>query len=118
VNDDKWRELLARARADLPELKSMRRTEFIEWLQENRKMYEAWRYYANQAIEKKREHFSAYMIRERVRWYVKIEATTLGDYNLNNNVTPYMARVLAMDLPQLEEIFCYRDQGNNQEDFF
>lgn len=99
-------DLVQRAKAELPELKSMPKDEFIEWLAASEDMYNAWRYYAEQVVSKNRRRFSAYMIRERVRWYVYVESGIDNDeYKISNNVTPYMARVLAMDLPQLKDVF-------------
>lgn len=95
------------AARSLPELKSMTRSEFIGWLADNEKIYLAFRAFALQAIAKERTRFSAYMIRERVRWYTNIEYG--GKFKISNNVTPYLSRLLAMDMPILEQIFARKE---------
>ena len=91
----------------LPELKSMTRRDFINWLKENPKIYFAFRHFAMEAIKQKRSRFSCYMIRERVRWYTNIEWG--GEFKISNNVTPYMNRLLPMDIPILDKIFSKKE---------
>lgn len=91
----------------LPELKSMPRDDFVAWLEYNPRMYAAFRHFAMEALNKHRTRFSCYMIRERVRWYTNIEYG--GEFKISNNVTPYMARLLAKDIPQLASIFSFKD---------
>lgn len=101
-----FREVVAAAKT-LPELKSMPRDDFVDWLKDNEKIYRAFRKYALDAIKQRRQRFSAYMIRERVRWYTNIEYG--GEFKISNNVTPYMSRLLAKDMPVLEKIFARKD---------
>ena len=91
----------------LPELKSMPRAEFVQWIYDNEKIYSAFRQFAIEAINKRRTRFSAYMIRERVRWYTDIEYG--GKFKISNNVTPYMSRLLALDIPILDKIFARKE---------
>lgn len=91
----------------LPELESAPPQDFINWLWNNQEMYEYFEKYASDAIRAKRRKFSCYMIRERVRWYVQIEYERT-DYKFQNNWTPYMARALAIRLPELLDIFSYK----------
>jgi hypothetical protein len=91
----------------LPELKSMPRADFVNWLADNPKMYRAFRAFALDAVAKKRTRFSAYMIRERVRWYTNIEYG--GRFKISNNVTPYIARLLALDVPILDKVFAKKE---------
>ncbi len=91
----------------LPELKSMPRAEFVAWLYDNEKIYCAFRKFAIAAINERRTRFSAYMIRERVRWYTNIEYG--GEFKISNNVTPYMSRLLALDIPILDKIFARKE---------
>ena len=65
------------------------------------------RHFAMEALRHGRNRFSAYMIRERVRWYTNIEYG--GDFKISNNVTPYIGRVLAKDIPRLASIFSFKD---------
>lgn len=93
---------VARAR-QLPELRSCSRDKFVEWLDDNPKIYEAFHRFAIDALAKGRKRFSAYMIRERVRWYVNVDFE--GEFKICNNFTPYIARLLAEELPELAEVF-------------
>lgn len=104
---------VVRAARTLPELKSMARRDFVHWLQDNEKIYVAFRHFALAAVAKKRSRFSAYMIRERVRWYTNIEYG--GRFKISNNVTPYVSRLLALDVPILDKIFAKKEI--NIEDF-
>lgn len=100
-------EQAVRAASQLPELKSMTRREFIDWLKDNEEIYLAFRHFALEALRHHRTRFSAYMIRERVRWYTNIEYG--GRFKISNNVTPYMSRLLALDIPILEQVFAKKD---------
>ena len=92
--------LIKKARK-LPEMTSMPKAAFVKWLKKNKRMYGFFRKFAYQALEKKRPRFSAYMIRERVRWYVNIEYD--GHFKISNNLTPYIARLLIVEYPELDE---------------
>ena len=96
-------EQVVEAARTLPQLKSMPREDFVSWLADNPEMYRAFRGYAIAAIQKGRTKFSCYMIRERVRWYTQVEWG--GEFKISNNVTPYMSRLLARDIPVLDGIF-------------
>lgn len=97
----------------LPELKSMPKADFVSWLTDNYELYEYFSKYAEEAINRGRKRFSAYMIRERVRWYTNVEYD--GDYKISNNLTPYIARLLIVEYPVLAEIFSCKntpEEGN------
>ena len=79
----------------------------MQWVYDNEKIYKAFRGFALEAIAKKRTRFSAYMIRERVRWYTNIEYG--GEFKISNNVTPYMSRLLVLDIPILGKIFARKE---------
>ena len=91
----------------LPELKSALKCKYLDWLEDNEEMYSHFKRFAQEALDRNRPRFSAYMIRERVRWYVNIEYK--GEYKISNNWTPYLARTLIIDLPALDDIFTTKD---------
>jgi len=99
-------EIVALAR-QLPILQSMEKQEFIDWLVDSPRIYDAFRNFALEALSKGRTRFSAYMIRERVRWYTNIEYG--GQFKISNNVTPYMSRLLALENPVLEKVFARKE---------
>jgi hypothetical protein len=108
------RELIEAARS-LPELGSMPKRDFVIWLHNNYEMYLQFRRFANDAIMAGRKRFSAYMIRERVRWYTNVEYG--GEFKISNNLTPYLARLLAKEMPELNEIFTFKDTAAQRELF-
>lgn len=108
------RDTLALARS-LPEMGSMPKREFITWLDENYETYTYFRRFAHDAVSAGRKRFSAYMIRERVRWYTNIEYG--GEFKISNNVTPYVARLLAKEIPALKDIFRFKDTAVQKELF-
>ena len=95
------------AAEELPDLDSEPVDEFLEWLWDNEEMYKHFRRFAREAINTNRPRFSAYMIRERVRWYIDIEY--MGEYKISNNHTPYLNRTLALDMPELLDIFRFKE---------
>ena len=103
ANNFKTHKEVVAAAHTLTELKSMPKNEFIKWLEKNPSIYNAFRKFALEAIAQRRKRFSAYMIRERVRWYTNVEYS--GEFKVSNNVTPYMSRLLALDMPVLRRIF-------------
>ncbi len=99
--------LLELAAKRLPYLKTSR-VDFLAWLATDWEMYQHFRGYAKAALKAKRQHFSAYMIRERVRWYVNIESRTGGEFKISNDLTPYIARTLALEYPELLTVFKFK----------
>lgn len=85
----------------------MPKDQFVGWLADNEQIYLAFRHFALEAVRHRRPRFSCYMIRERVRWYTNIQYG--GQFKISNNVTPYMSRLLAMDIPILDKIFSKKD---------
>ena len=86
----------------LPNLRSMPKKEFILWLANNYPIYQAFHRFAMEALNSGRTRFSAYMIRERVRWETTIEWR--GEFKITNNATPYLARLLILDIPALKGV--------------
>lgn len=97
--------LCRRAERLLPELESMPKENYIAWLWDNEELYGHFMRYAQDARERGRRRFSAYMIRERVRWYVNVENRGPGEFKISNNLTPYIARTLVIDDERLANVF-------------
>jgi hypothetical protein len=93
---------------NLPELSSMPKADYIKWLSDNFKMYSHFKYFAQEALQNGRKRFSAYMIRERVRWHVNVEYD--GEFKISNNLTPYIARTLILDIPALKDVLLARGE--------
>ena len=67
---------------------------FLEWLPDNIHVLNAFGKYAIQLKEsKRRDYYSAYAIRERLRWDSMI--SEIGtEYKLSNNMTPFLSRLI------------------------
>jgi hypothetical protein len=99
-------QLCRRAERLLPELLSMPKAQFTNWLWQNEELYGHFMRFAQDARTRlNRRSFSVYMIRERVRWYVNVENRGPGEFKISNNLTPYIARTLMMDDERLANVF-------------
>ena len=56
----------------------------------------------------KRERYSAYTIREKLRWDTLLRHNSDDDYKLNNNYSPMVARIVMILNPELEGMFAIR----------
>ena len=97
--------LVNRAQRELPELDSMPKWQFLDWLLDNEELYGHFKRFADDARERGRRRFSVYMIRERVRWYVNVESRGAGEFKISNNLTPYIARTLILDDERFADFF-------------
>jgi len=73
----------------------------------NPHVYELFTKYALEACRAGRGRFGARMIWNRMRWYARFETTDgeSGGFKLNNNHTPYYARLFMSDWPEYEDLF-------------
>lgn len=71
---------------------------FMSWLPDSVHVVQAFLTYAKELKwHGKREYYSAYCIRERIRWDSMIKENGT-EYKISNNITPFVARlVMAMD---------------------
>ncbi len=93
------------------------RDKFLEWLPYNLHVISAFGKYAIMLKEKgNREYYSAYCIRERLRWDSLL--TEVGtEYKISNNVTPFVARlIMAMD-HRLVGLFRTKGNSNQMSEF-
>ena len=90
----------------------MSKLDFVAWLWDNEEIYGHFKRYADDARERGRRRFSAYMIRERVRWYVNVENRGPGEFKISNNVTPYIARTLILDDERFANVFKTKGAGS------
>lgn len=97
--------LVNRCARSLPELGSMPKEDYLDWLLDNEEIYNHFRRFALDALNRGRRKFSVYMIRERVRWYVNVESRGPGEFKISNNLTPYIARTLVLDDDRFYRIF-------------
>lgn len=82
------------------------RPEFYNWLKFNTHVYEEFERRALH-VAKFRKHYSARTILETIRHDTAI-AELNGEWKLNNNFTPCLARLFALSHPDHKELFEYR----------
>lgn len=73
----------------------------------NPRVYELFEQYTFEAA-RRRAHYSAKAIFERIRWHTEIE-TTGADFKLNNNFHAYYARLFMKRHPRHDGFFRTRD---------
>ena len=77
---------------------------FREFHEANPHVYALFRELASEVIRAGRVRFSARTIWHRMRWYAAFE-TTDEEFKLNNNHSPYYARLWLKDHPQYPGFF-------------
>jgi len=70
----------------------------------NPHVYAAFKQFALQAAER-RSHYSARDIIHRVRWWSSIESNDPDGWKINNNWSPFYARLFERDHPELTGFF-------------
>lgn len=77
---------------------------FLEYDQQNPKIYEFFKRYALRSIERGFKHLSAEFIFNVIRWETPIKA---GDeeFKVNNNAKPFYSRKFMQEFPQYEGFF-------------
>tara|TARA_R110002073_G_scaffold7268_5_gene41571 strand:- start:93 stop:386 length:294 start_codon:yes stop_codon:yes gene_type:complete len=82
-----------------------RRKEFIEWLRENTPVVGQFLTYAQMLnCHGGRAYYSAYCIRERIRWDTLVSENGT-DFKLSNNMTPFISRLVMEIDPSLKGMF-------------
>ena len=85
---------------------------FAKFHAENPHIYELFKRFAWEAIRAGRRKFSARMIFHRMRWYTNVE-TNDPNFKINNNHSPYYARMWMVDHPEYPGFFNIRELLNN-----
>lgn len=78
--------------------------QFEQFHKDNPHVFELFKKFAYEALRAGFDTFSAYAIRERIRWFTSIE-TSGTPYKLSNNFTPYYARKLMRECPEFDGFF-------------
>ena len=61
--------------------------------------------FAREAYNSGRDHYSARAIFHRIRWHISIETKSDDDFKINNNHSPFYARMLAAEECRFEFFF-------------
>ena len=87
---------------------------FVQYHQENPQVYRAFERFTLQTIQRGFDHYSAKGIFELVRWHSGTSAE--GDnYKVNNNYTPFYARMFEGKHPQHDGFFRKRKSKFDKE---
>lgn len=82
------------------------REEAEKWMDENPAIYDLFRKFAQQAMQRGCR-FGIALLTERIRWEVAVEWG--GAYKINNNYRAYIARRLVRDLVGLGRYMSFRN---------
>lgn len=85
--------------------------EFVEWLPNNLHIWDAFVAEAFKIVRKGFTHYSARTIIHVLRHHSALEEKD-GEWKINNNHSPYLARLFALRYPQYEQLFEYRSTKN------
>ena len=85
--------------------------EFAKFHQENPKFYALFVQYAMDVREAGFQQFSARAIIHRIRWHMDIETKSGDGFKINNNHSPYYARKMMREYPEVKDFFSLRKTG-------
>lgn len=88
-------------------------TGFLEWLADNRKIWERFENEANKLWNRKIKHWSARTIIEFLRHETALFDTD-RTFKINNNIAPDLARLYRLRYPDRAEFFDTRCQAGSQ----
>lgn len=74
--------------------------EFDKFHNSNPHIYELFKKYVLQVIERGFQHYSARTIIHRIRWHTSVDTTDPEGFKINNNHSPYYARMFLAQYPQ------------------
>ena len=74
--------------------------EFDKFHGNNPHIYELFKKYVLQVIERGFQHYSARTIIHRIRWHTSVDTTDPEGFKINNNHSPYYARMFLARFPQ------------------
>lgn len=84
------------------------------WISQNPQVLGLFERFALEASQRGKK-FSIYLLRERIRWEIKMQWEKDGDdFKLNNNYTPYIARDLIERHPEYAELIELRSMKGTE----
>ena len=95
---------------EAPKTARMRRleAEFATFHADNPHVYELFKRFINDVLRAGFQHYSARAIFHRIRWFTHIE-TSDPTFKINNNHSPYYARMWMQDYPAHDGFFRIRE---------
>ena len=89
--------------------------EFVTWLPENEHVWKAFVHETNKIIAVGFKHYSARTIIHVLRHHSAIQEKNSG-WKINNNFSPYLARLFALVYPAFSGIFQYKQTPKADRD--
>jgi hypothetical protein len=86
-------------------------SDFRKYHAANPHVYQLFRRFTLQVINTGRERYGAKSIFEQIRWHTEIESKG-EDFKINNNYTPFYARMFMYEYPQNDGFFRLRTMRN------
>lgn len=80
---------------------------FQQYHESNPQIYEGFKRFAFEAINRGAKHIGSKAIMERLRWETNIAAQD-GEFKVNNIMTPFYARLFMKDFPKHRGLFATR----------
>ncbi len=81
------------------------RAKFWVFHKNNPHVYDLFCRFALVAARRGRTRFSARTVLHRIRWYTQIETEDPGGFKVNNNWSPFYARLFVHDFPEYATLF-------------
>lgn len=82
--------------------------EFLQWFPNNQHIWTAFVMEASKIINAGFKHYSARTIIHVLRHHSAL-AQNGGEWKINNNISPYLARLFSLCYPQHKQLFEYRN---------
>lgn len=78
---------------------------FLKFHERNPQIYRLFCRFTNEALAAGRPRFSARTVIHRIRWYTMVETKDPAGFKINNNWSPFYARLFVEDFPEHRGIF-------------
>lgn len=92
--------------------------EFLRWIPENAHIWIAFEQEAFKVVKAGFKHYSARTIVHVLRHHSALSEQGDGGWKINNNISPYLARLFAILNPNLANLFEYRTAHMARRDGF
>ncbi len=87
---------------------------FFKYHEDNPHIYELFKKFTFEAIERGHKHFGSQTVINRIRWYTNIE--TKGDpFKINSNVSAYYSRLFMKQFEEHDDYFRTRQVRDNSK---
>jgi hypothetical protein len=83
---------------------STERQRWLDWHSANPQVYDLFKRFTFEAIDRGHRKLSAWLIVNRIRWETTVE-TSSGDFKISNNLIAYYARLFMDEHPEYRGFF-------------